>query len=304
MLGEAANTRAECARLEQDIEAFKRMMDSPRYAEISEQTKENMTRQLTELESQGEMKKTELNSIFYRLLDSDFWPVSHKAPETSSSDERFRDLRVLVWDLRDNVAQIQAMMKHNVSASSATTSGELTSDDLPAVKRPRVSDMDVDEVKKPSTPSLPPDNPVVPAIRPMKLSDVDFSELYERFDKIDSRLSDLENSMVQFDNEMLVQMQDEVETQLDEKFSTLKLNPSAAAATGQDLGEDNKKLWDAIASLDRDVTELSQLSGSLHHQSTTTQEEIAHLRTENASLKERIASVRASVILQTLLLLT
>lgn len=291
LLGDAVNTRVEYLKIEQDVTSFKQMKDSPRYFDASEEVKDRLTRQLAELERQWDVKKSELNTHLYRLLDTDFWPVSHVAPESATTDEKFHDMRVLVWELRDNVVEIQKMMQISAGVSSSEFP-ESTIDNTPAMKRRRVFEAEAVEIKKSSTPVIAPGTSVVAAARPAELSDGEINKLYARFEKIDTKLSELENNMVQLDNEMLAQMHDDVEEQVDKKLGTLKLNPVAAAPdTSQSLREENDKLWEAASGFDKDIRGLVDTALGLLNQTAAADQEILNLKTENATLKQQIASV-------------
>ena len=289
--------RTEYVKIEQDIIYFRRMQNSQRYSEISEQSRAGLAAQLSVLESQWDAKKKELNSALYRLIDADFWPVASPPAGLTPAEDKFRDLRVTVWELRDNVQELYRLVQTRSEAARSltpvTVSSVTVTNDQPPAKRRRLTE-DESQKQEKSTPqvpdiaSAPPQStsPVQSVIPPQELD-----HIRERYDDLEHRINNLENDMVQYDNDLLMQVEEHMES----KFAALHLQPSTSSEgsldTGQALAEKLQLLQHDIDSVGDDMSALVGEVASLITSSEEMGKEIQALKEEKESMQTRITTV-------------
>lgn len=313
-LADAVTLRIDYVKLEREVQGYRQMNNSKRLIDISEQTKARLNTQLTDLETQWNGKKDELNKAVFRLIDTDYWPVAQQIPDTSSPEERFRDLRVTVWELRDNVKKLFEMLKAaNVRANSTTPTvvgDDIAASEEPPTKRRKVAENEAVKIQHTPAPppAIPPAPPVTssvppaaaPSLPPPALSSDELTAVKSRFSELETRLDDLENSMVQVDNDLLMQLDDRIE----EKLAEASARTAAAAAaqppvqpspadTGQDVVNGKlAELQTYTKNLGSDVEDLAKEVAGLINKTDDTNLEIEKLKAENETMKKQIAVVR------------
>ena len=266
-----------------------------------------------------------MNSGVYRLVDSDFWPVpprppTHAANNINWKDGTFTELRITVMSLKDKIKEIEnaklksahaepTVLKDSIKVNSSTPtpsgSASLSTSTVPLKQS---NDMDIDEPRPPKRrrvseereQAVPPVQPVQPTTAPNggSISSQDFDGLMDRLVALEGKLSDVENSMIQFDQNLF----DAVNDRLEDRFGDLRIRPGSGSggtddnAGSIDTGQFATKLQHLEAEFDQAANEIKELADTmagLITNTTATREETALLRTENEAMKKTIAVVSA-----------
>lgn len=282
-------------KLEKDIVALNKFRSNK---ELSDETRRRIRKQLDEAESRFDMKKEELNTIVFRLIDSEIWP---SPPRTSSDDadysnireEKFKEVRVMVLALRDKVKELSDMMeKQSSDVSLLKGSGKFlpqTSEDEPRpAKRRRLSSAE---------PTMLVDEPQASSSRVEITNQKDLDSLTDRISALESKVVDLENDWVQYDNDLSASLEDRIE----EKFAELG-GPSSSQQKLLDLTDTgqppNVPLMQRLSELQtefdqagKDIEEVAKEVGTMISHAHEVDEEIARMKAENETLKQRITTV-------------
>ncbi|THG99220.1 hypothetical protein EW026_g3090 [Hermanssonia centrifuga] len=245
--------------------------------------------QLTDSERQWEAKKQELNSIVYRMIDSEFWPVVPQTPDMVSPEERFRDLRTTVWELKGQAQELYEMMRtvkaRGPSPVSAHPIKEHQDSEQPPAKRRRVSESTETKL------------PILPPAQPDSVISKELDALGDRFNALDVRLSDLENDMVQYDNEMFAELDERIEEKLAASSIPSSTGPEGDSAapetidTGQTMATRLQELEMDLAGAGKDIEEVAKEIGSIIKHAGEADAEIDKLRKENEAMRKQIVAL-------------
>jgi hypothetical protein len=234
------------------------------------------------LETQCATKVKEINAISDRLIETDFWPILSSATvidnDAKASEVQLRvdQIKVAISDLHTKVEAV--VNASNDPQSASKTSVQDTHEAVRPAKRRRIEDDDAD------------------------MSDADDSidskqieELRSSFAKLEDRVVEVENSFVEYEQnvigsldglvfEKIEQNSDELCRQADEKKGEV-----LAKLTAQ-LGERSTGLEANVTQLGQDVSDLANEVAFLYEDQQSNQE-IARLRAENEELRQRVAKV-------------
>lgn len=350
-LSDAVQTRSQHIALERELTSLRSLLASRQYANLSDTAREKLEKQVKETEDRFSAKKAELNQLVYKLVDSEFWDAAMSWPglgdaasdpkgkgkerekdfrwEGSDANEtaaetRFRELRTVVWQVRDGVDELYKIVGELRGSSSVDDDGGRPS------KKRRLSDSLVTDdsmtLISTSSSSETPKRPTaahalsfsdISGTKILPMPPVELETITDKLTALDGRVADLENNMVQFDHEML----SELELRMEERLQDLSLNargdegeddsdmmavdgePSGGLDTGQGaVGNQRRstladKLKAVEAELERagdDISALAVEMAEIITNAKSAQEEIDQLKSENAEMRERIASVSVS----------
>lgn len=350
-MAEAVQARMHHVLAERELTSLRTLANSKHYVNLSEAARERMERKLKEAEEHVTAKKAELNRCVYKLVDNDFWDAplrwqgledeakgkvdakgkrKEKEPswdsKESTAEQRSSELRAIVWQVRDSVAELYKMMDEvrgmssSVSIHNAPTGDQEGGGDKRPTKRRRVFNARAEDSISAEPSSAPtstaPATAYVtstsgPTVLPMPPQEVE--DIMGRIADLDERVVDLENTMVQFDSDVL----NELELRMEERFREMSvdglgLNPDSSmdvdkpsgADTGQNEGEavpqKPRTLGERLQGVEHEVQkageEIYQLAveiGEIIKSSQTQESEVAKLRKENEELRARIVVVRS-----------
>jgi hypothetical protein len=316
-------TRTQHVALEHELESLRSLAASRQYVNLSDHARKNMEIKLAETEQRWNTKRLELNDLVYKLVDSEFWDAAlawpglsgepkdrkvdikgkgresegrllwsgHEAKE-AQAEERFKELRVIVWQVRDKVTELYEMMDElkGVPADPPNFNGKEkdTGGSGRPTKRRRTSDL---------TSSIPED---------------ELEGINDKLIALDGRVADLENTMTQFDNEVLT----ELDRRMEERFQELSLGPSGGdtddrmvvdgpstsldtgqtTATGE--GRRNTSIAERVQLIENDILgigeEISTIAleiADIITKAKQTDEEVTRLKEENEALRGRVETV-------------
>lgn len=299
-LADAVNMRVDYVRLEREVLSFKQMYNSKRLVDISEETRERLSKQLAELEAQWDKKRLELNSAVFRLIDAEYWPVVSQPLDPMSPDERFRAMRETVWELRDKVKELSETMKQvneRLEASKPVpppTASTVAEAGGPPLKRRKVS-VPEEEGEVPSTaePSSSTSVPVHASLDAEQLNTIT-----EQFASLETRVEDLENELIQTDRNVLEQL----EEKLEERLGQLNLRDGQSAEgsgaraeappdTGQQDAKQLAALQTIVSGVSNDIEELAGEVANMISNSGGIEDQVQRLTKENEEMRKQIAKV-------------
>jgi len=208
IISDAVMGRAEYLRLEKEIQAYQRIAQSWRLLDVSEEEKTRLTTQLTSLENQFDIKKKDLNALTHRLIDSEFWPA---LPKNAAAGVRgsVEDLQGKVKDIYDTIEKLQTLRLSSSISGSASPPKDVTPTpdaDRPA-KRRRLENGD-------ATLAVPSAETREQVQDPASSRELD--SLKDRVLFLEDKLSEMQNELVQYDSNMLLSLQDEMETKFEQ----------------------------------------------------------------------------------------
>ncbi|TCD63298.1 hypothetical protein EIP91_005710 [Steccherinum ochraceum] len=319
-LGEAVTKRVEYVQLEKEIESFRRLaQNSWRFQETDEEDKARFNSQLASMETQFETIRSQLNSLVSdKLVDLDFWPTN--------SESIAGGLRNMVEDLSGQVKgiveDVRKMGELRLSSSSHSHSPTPTKDEPPKddaprpAKRRRVEDGDV-VMADPVTQA-----PVVP-LGP------DFEDFKERVLKLEESVAEMNNELVQYDNHLLTELQDQMESRFEEYGLVPKsadrspatgtavpstsrqpsttpgsvppaeavplAAPSVAAPAVPGAAQDTDRIAQlemGYSSVDRDIRSMALFAADLKQRVETRNEEIVLLHRQNELLQAEVITLK------------
>lgn len=301
------------------MESLRSLAASSRFADLPDAARKSVETKLKETEQQYHAKRLELNDLVYKLVDSEFWDsalswpgldadgkdkkadVKGKGRETgqgpswdestpthSGAEERFKELRVVVWQVRDQVKELYRLMDELRGAPTEPPDNAEKSIEADANRRPmkrrRTGDL---------TSSIP---------------DEQLEDINDKLDTLDGRLTDLENTMIQFDNEVVT----ELDRRMEERFQELNLATTGGDAddrmavdgpSNSDPGQDGapsqkKSATQRVELIEQDVLkvgeEIYQLAleiAAIIEGARKTDAEVTRLSQENEELRNRVTAV-------------
>lgn len=343
ILAEAVQVRMQHVAAERDVSSLRAVANSQRYGNLSDSAREKMEKKIKEAEERVAQKRTELNTCVYKLVDSDFWdaPLSWQAlgadprldlkgkgKETEPSwlaretpaEERFRELRTVVWQVRDGVSELYKMMGEIRGASSSATISTTSTDEQKTGeatrpnKRRRTSDAGVEDMSSTTHSSslAIPDTSAAPSQQSSYSAPLappaEVEAIMDSLNDLDGRVADLENTMVQFDADIL----SELERRMEERFNEITVSGTKtplnevmdvdgpeAEVPAQTEGEDTpprprtmlQRLEDVEGEVQKagnDIAYIAEEIASIIQQSKSQESEVEKLTKENAELKDRI----------------
>lgn len=348
-IAEAVQARTQHIAAERELSSLRALANSEKYGNLSDSAREKMFKRVKDAEERVAQKKSELNACVYKLVDNDFWdlPLSWKAlrgepkgkgkekepvwdAKETEAEERFTELRTVVWQVRDGVSELYKMMGDVRSASSSASGAclsaddQTTDDDKRPTKRRRTSDARVEDatsIARSSTlatspaapaPSVPTPDPALPASHAPAVPPQEVDEIMDRLYALDDRVADLENNMVQFDSEVI----EELDRRNEDRFramcfggvdaapeETMDVDQTQGAGSEQPEGEGTpqkprtllqrlKDVEQDVQGAGREIYEIAVEIAQVIQQSRSQATEVERLTKENEELKTRVAEVR------------
>lgn len=300
----AVTARHEYVKLEQDISALRQLRDAPRATEMSRATLFRIGKQMRDAESSLVAKKEELNGMVYRLVDSDFWPVPPRLPiDNTNRPEEFQDVRINVLALKDRVKELSDLVQnHTLHATSVLGDSAKTNLSLPPPTLPvqQADAMEIDGPRPTKRRRLSPTetaSPVQTVQTPAQLSDLahkkEVESLSDRLAQLEYKLSDIENAMVQFDQDLSASLEEQIE----EKLASMDQS-SGLAVDGRIMEDVRQRLRQLDANFEQaghEIEEVAKEVGSLITHTNELDDDIARLKAENEFMKQKITAVRAII---------
>ncbi|KAH8106783.1 hypothetical protein BXZ70DRAFT_1060887 [Cristinia sonorae] len=207
IMSDAVLARGEYLSLEKELHSCQRIAQSWSSIELPSEEKTRFTEHLTTLESQFESKKKELNTLIYRLIDTDFWPIT---PQNAAVSAR-GSIEELQSKVQDIYTTIQKMESLRISPNEGTSPPKPPSQLEPQnagqpSKRRRVESEDVDmDTASTSVVQTP-----KPATTP------DLEALKDRVLELEDKISEIQNDLVQHDDHTRSEIQEEIEKKIEE----------------------------------------------------------------------------------------
>ncbi|KAI0341771.1 hypothetical protein BDW22DRAFT_1485224 [Trametopsis cervina] len=297
VMADAVNARVDYVKIESSIASLRRLVNSRQRLDLSTETKGRMVKQITEAEARLKAKREELNTFVYRLIDSDFWPIpprplSGDADHIETQEEKFREVRVTVLALRDQVKELSASL-----LNQGTPVEVAERKPSPKVPMPVHSDQDndgmvVDDPRptKRRRLSEEPQRPAESNVQP-SASQADLDALSDRLSAMETKIADLENDMVQYDQELSANVDD----RLEEKLAALELSRPAdpqVIDTGQISEETQVKLRALESEFElagKDIEEMAKEVGGIIRHLNEVDDATARFKAENESIKQEVA---------------
>lgn len=276
--------RIDYLKLEREADALAQTLRSSDY-EPAKDHKSRLSSQLAGVETRRDQKKKDLNDMVYRLRDMDFWPALPRPEGTLLTEEKQLEIRRTLDDLKRDVRELRETTKQLREAQSAPPQPPEHSGS-PPLKRRRLSTGEEAQPKaKATTPVDDTDAQVAAA------------ELEDKFTTLEGRVSDLENSIVENQNTLYEEFEHRISERLEEhsilqaKDPTTLMPPPPPPDPHPGLEE---KLTTIAANLDiagSEISEIAEEIADLILRANTCEREVAQLRSENETMRQRIAQV-------------
>lgn len=284
------------------------MLNASRQNDPSDRTYARLVKLTEEAEARFNAKKEELNTLVYRLVDREFWPVPPQNPDDPKhaiTEEKYREVRVIVWELRDKVRDLSDRMQKQLAIGGTSVAGSTTPTPAPMPTIPRTippasSDaMVVDEPRPPKRRRL--SNSEQTEDRPApRISSRAMEAVQERLTSIEGKIGEIENDLVQFDQDL----QAHLDERIDEKLSSLNLPPMPSSpahhdnATFVDTGQVSTEVAQRLEQFkadfekaDQDIEEVAKSLAEVITNQNMATHEAQLLRAENEAMKAQIATV-------------
>lgn len=272
-MSDAVKYRTEHAELEAELFKLKKISNSSRLDHLPVDAVGNLRARITMLDAQCAEKVKELNGVVNRLVATNFWPVLSGGNVVGHYAEAKRHLdqvRANVAEMYDKVKTLTAPWQRTFSAIGSSTVN------IPGqrpVKRRRTEVSDLENGGD---------------------DDVDSKALQELNEKLEVRITDLENYFSQRDEDLTAILDTKIEEKLEESLDMLQKQSdakrdyllgqlAAAQATKSDAFDASlRQMGDDIAEL---AKELAQLVTAGRDQ------ELQDLRDDNARLRAQLLAV-------------
>ncbi|KAI0693286.1 hypothetical protein BC835DRAFT_1354408 [Cytidiella melzeri] len=294
----AVTARIDYLKNEQDLAGLRRIDQSRHMAEFSVETKRRLEKQREDTEARLMARREELNSVVWRLVDDDFWPVPPRLPsEGNSSEEKFKEVRLTVWDLKDKVNQLSELIQHQAAHGPSVPNDTVQ-------PKPRLSTlalpsqtpdaMEVDEPRPTKRRRLSDEQLPVVVPRASDSSKKDLDVLLDRLVILEGKISEIENEMVQYDQDLSVTVEEKIEDKLANMHlpSRLRLdNQGNMIDTGQPSSEVQSKLRELEAGFEqagREIEEVATEVASILSHLANVDHETVRLAAENESMKQQL----------------
>lgn len=346
-MAEAVTIRTQYVALEKELTSLRALANSRNYASLSEVARGRLEKQTADTEHTFNAKKQELNSLVFKLVDSDFWPVPPVHPDfhekgedarQKTAEDRFQELRTTVWTLGEGVKELSDAVRtvknaQTIPTSISSSSTQDAGGEQRLGKRRRLSDADgqPQAVAVPTTPAPPQapqpttaTTPQIPAAsheppqtasKPSRstrtapaVSSAEIDSVKDKLEELEGQLNDLENSMVQFNDEILTELESRIDDKLEDKLKKLNLSDifPDAAQRGDAMEVDGpdgvqsapvttktriQKLETEVIQVGKDIDGLVQKLVEIVTGAQEAKQRIEWLTKENTELKTRIIEV-------------
>lgn len=274
-------TRRDYAKIESDLESFRRLSLSPYVAGLPEEDKSRINEQKIALERQLESKRKEVNEVIQHLIGTEFWPTL-KTPELQGLEKTLADVKKHVSDVKSSLEDLQSSCGALFSSQAIPAGQILEQPDVTErpTKRRRLSEGEVAEDDASGGVSY----------EPIKLEG-----FRDKLAGLSRQISDLENHVHQRHQIM----HDEMELRIDERLagegylSTVEEIRVPQADIEAVVDARNSALTQNIQTTGGEVGQLAEEVATLIGQRHELEQKCTRIETENESLKSAIAELTA-----------
>ncbi|KAI6167002.1 hypothetical protein EDD17DRAFT_1752349 [Pisolithus thermaeus] len=260
-------TRRDYAKIESDLESFRRLSQSSYIAGLPEEEQSRINEQKIALEHQLEKKRKEVNEVIQHLIETEFWPTL-KAPELQGLEKTLVEVKKHVSDVKSSLEDLQS------SCSALFSSQAIPTGQIPEQKGKLREDGGSGGV------SCPP---------------IELEGFRDKLAGLSRQVSDLENHIHQRHQIMY----DEMELRIDERLadegylSAVEEIRVPQADIEAVVDAHNSVLVQNIQTTGSEVGQLAEEVATLIGQRHELEQKCARIETENESLKSAIAELTA-----------
>ena len=202
------------------MEKYQRLVRSARYSSISDEDKQRLDAQLSDVNTRLNAKKDELNSLLPRLIEADFWGANVNSPPRL--DELRKEILDIVAALSKSMEKLHEQYEELRTKGVASLAREAMDIDNttqahegPPVKRRRLSTGGTTSVSNDDR------------VQQGSSQQGDPHDLDERLKEMEERIAELEISGIERDNNLLDEVEDIVRHQIDAEHRRAKLDDVA-----------------------------------------------------------------------------
>lgn len=305
-MADAVSGRIEYMKLEAELTSLRKMLNS-RNLENNDHMKSRMTKQIEDIEPKFNAKKEELNALVYSLVEQDFWPIPPQlpsGPSTHTSDEKLKEVRAVVWQVKDQVAELAEQLQKRRADESATILAPTSIRQASSVENDNASANEARPAKRrrmsDSEPTLDERPSISRGSRRKELEGVQ-----SHIEELENRLFDIENNSVQFSNDLQLEIDDRIE----DKLLSLNLSGSPGGTmqqigtnvldTGQVTDPIYERLGELKAEFDRagdDIKYVADVVADIIKKQQAAEAENQRLTDENKELKQNVSIVSCLIL--------
>ncbi|KAH9951893.1 hypothetical protein B0H21DRAFT_705064 [Amylocystis lapponica] len=300
LMSEAVVTRSEHLRLQKELQSYQRLTQSRRFVEIPEEARVQMDAQSADVMRQCEEKKQALNAIVAQLTGADVWPAEPLGQRILDGSPA--EMKASIIELKANVQHIfDALRKAAPTVGSDTKlvdtmDPQLSPHQGPPAKRRRLS------------PALNQLSLAVSSGDKAQLGSNALDEVMDLLRKFESRLSDLENDMIQHDNDLLEEVEGRIQNKLEGLQSDHSLPLLSSSEPGGQIqavvaaeqqpaldvpqGRKLEEFRQEVDTLGEQVGELAQEVANLILEMRAKDEEAQRLRQDNELLMQEVDALK------------
>lgn len=262
LMADAYQHRADLLKLEDDLKFTQKMLGEP-YPFLPEETKLDAKQKLVELEAECEAKRNLRDAALMKLSETNFWPIFGRTDTEEVQRKKYEDMVNTVTDVHNTVAGIHNVLQTAVAAHNENISGD-DSTQRPKKRRRLDDDGEVATLENELSPS-------------------ELSAVLDRVVRVEGRLVDLQNLIIQRGNNLTELINDIVDAQWEdhgppgdadeESGATLALAQlkQSVESTGGQMGE----LAEEVGGVITQVAEQNQETLQLKEKYSRTLGEIA-----------------------------
>lgn len=274
-------TRRDYAKIESDLESFRRLSQSPYLAGLPEEDKSRINEQKIALERQLENKRREVNEVIQHLIGTEFWPTL-KTPELQGLEKTLVEVKKHVSDVKSSLEDLQSSCSALFSSQAFPIGGIPEQPDVTErpKKRRRLSEGEVAEDV---------------ASGGVIYEPIELEGFRDKLAGLSRQVSDLENHIYQRHQIM----HDEMELRIDERLagegylSTVEEIRVPQADIEAVVDARNSVLAQNIQTTGGEVGQLAEEVATLIGQRHELEQKCRRIETENESLKSAIAELTA-----------
>lgn len=194
LMADAYQHRADLLQLEDELKLIKTMLGGP-YPFLPEESKLDAKQQLVDLEAQCAAKRNLRDVALMKLSETNFWPIFGRIDTEEIQKKKYEDMVNTVTDVHHTVAGIHNVLKMAVAEHNSYAEG-IDSDDgtqRPKKRRRLHDDSETTTLENELSPS-------------------ELSTVLDKVVRIEGRLVDLQNLIVQRGNNLTELVTDTVDT--------------------------------------------------------------------------------------------
>ncbi|KAI6109214.1 hypothetical protein EDD16DRAFT_1616131 [Pisolithus croceorrhizus] len=274
-------TRRDYAKIESDLESFRRLSQSSYVAGLPEEEQSRINEQKIALEHQLEKKRKEVSEVIQHLIETEFWPTL-KAPELQGLEKTLVEVKKHVSDVKSSLEDLQSSCSALFGSQAIPPGQNPEQSDVaePPKKRRRLSEGEVAEDDGSGGVSYQP---------------IELEGFRDKLAGLSRQVSDLENHIHQRHQIM----HDEMELRIDERLadegylSAVEEIRVPQADIEVVVDAHNSTLVQNIQTTGSEVGQLAEEVATLIGQRHELEQKCTRIETENESLKGAIAELTA-----------